>query len=128
MRNPDAFLQPSFTRPSSRVAIRRAARYQDDLVALVWETLQEFHLPLQGKTVLLKPNFVEPDPGGVINTHPAMVGAARESFLRLGAQKVLVGEGPGHERDTEAIVETIGLREYVGPLSEAFVDLNVDDI
>jgi len=128
MRASDEFLRPAFDRPASRVAIRRAADYGNGLPALLFETLKEFDLPVQGKTVLLKPNFVEPDPSGVINTHPAVVGAARDSFLRLGAQKVIVGEGPGHERDTEGIVETIGLRDYVGPLSEAFVDLNVDDV
>jgi uncharacterized protein (DUF362 family) len=85
-------------------------------------------LPVQGRAVLLKPNFVEPDPQGVINTHPAVVAAARECFLRLGAKTVIVAEGPGHERDTEGIVETNGLRHYLGPLADKFVDLNVDDV
>jgi uncharacterized protein (DUF362 family) len=128
MRDSKHFVLPSFDRPPSRVAIRRASHYEDDLAALISETLLEFKLPIQGKTVLLKPNFVEPDAKGVINTHPAVVGAARESFLRLGAQKVIVAEGPGHERDTEGIVETIALQDYVGPLSNTFVDLNVDDV
>jgi uncharacterized protein (DUF362 family) len=39
----------------------------------------------------------------------------------------VVAEGPGHERDTEAIVETVGLRDYMGSLN-SFVDLNVDDV
>ena len=82
----------------------------------------------RGKKVLLKPNFVEPDPEGVINTHPAVVGAAREAFLRLGAESVRVAEGPGHERDTEAIVETIRLRDFLGPLPDLFVDLNLDEV
>ncbi len=128
MRASNNPLLPSFQRPPSRVAIRRATSYEADLSALVYETLREFDLPVRGKTVLLKPNFVEPDPQGVINTHPAIVGAARESFLRLGAQTVLVAEGPGHERDTEAIVETIRLRDYIGHLPQTFVDLNVDDV
>lgn len=121
-------LLPSFKRPPSRVAIRHAASYEVDLAALLLETLLEFNLPVRDKTVLLKPNFVEPDPRGVINTHPAVVGAARECFLRLGARRVLVGEGPGHERDTEAIVETIQLRDYLGPLPGKFVDLNVEEV
>src|SRR3974377_60880 len=104
-------LLPSFKRPRSRVAIRRAVSYEADLAALLFETLREWDLPVGEKTVLLKPNFVEPDALGVINTHPAVVGAARECFLRLGARSVVVGEGPGHERDTEAIVETIHLRD-----------------
>jgi uncharacterized protein (DUF362 family) len=121
-------LVPSFSRPPSRVAIVRAPAYDRDLAALLGEALREFDLPIRGKKVLLKPNFVEPDPEGVINTHPAVVAAARECFLRLGAESVRVAEGPGHERDTEGIVETIRLRDYMGPLPGQFIDLNTDEV
>ena len=121
-------LVPSHARPPARVAIRCADSYQADLAALLLETLGEFALPVRGKSVLLKPNFVGPDPLGVVNTHPAVVAAARESFLRLGAAKVVVGDGPALERDTEAIAEAMRLREYLGPLSPSFVDLNLDDV
>jgi uncharacterized protein (DUF362 family) len=121
-------LVPSFARPASSVAILRAASYQVDLGTLIFDALREFDLPLRGKGVVLKPNFVEPDPDGVINTHPAVIAAARESFLRLGAASVQVAEGPGHERDTEAIVETLRLRDYLGPLPGLFVDLNLDEV
>jgi uncharacterized protein (DUF362 family) len=121
-------LRPSFEQPPARVAIRRAADYEANLEALIYETLREFNPPVLGKSVLLKPNFVEPDPRCVINTHPAVVAAARESFLRLGASEVLLGEAPGNERDTEGILETIGLREFTGPLDRIFVDLNLDDV
>jgi len=121
-------LMPSFARPASAVAIVRAAGYQADLGAIIFNALREFDLRLRGKKVVLKPNFVEPDPDGVINTHPAVIAAARESFLRLGAASVLVAEGPGHERDTEAIVETLRLRDHLGPLPGLFVDLNLDEV
>ena len=121
-------LAPSFTRPPSTVAIRRAENYHADLSALLFETLREFDVPVGGKTVLLKANFVGPDPRGTVNTHPAVVAAARESFLRLGAKEVIVGDGPALERDTESIVEMMRLREYLGPLSSSFVDLNVGDV
>jgi uncharacterized protein (DUF362 family) len=121
-------LMPSFMRPPSRVAIVRSAGYDRDLGALLFDALREFDLPVGGKNVLLKPNFVEPDPEGIINTHPAVVAAAREALLRLGAQSVRVAEGPGHERDTEAIVETLRLRDFLGPLQELFVDLNLDEV
>jgi uncharacterized protein (DUF362 family) len=121
-------LVPVFKRPPSRVAIRKARNYQVDLTALLDETLREFALNVQGCKVLLKPNFVEPDPEGVINTHPAVVAAARECFLRLGARSVIVAEGAGHERDTEGILETNRLRHYLGPLAGKFVDLNLDDV
>ncbi len=121
-------LLPSFRRAPSRVAVRIAPDYGIDLAVLLFETLSEFKLPVEGKHVLLKPNFVEPDRENVINTHPAVVGAAFEAFLRLGAKTVTVAEGPGHERDTEGIVETIKLRDYIGPLPGKFIDLNVDEV
>jgi len=128
MPRPAPSLIPSFSRPKSRVAIRNSLTYQSDIAAVMHETLREFDLPVQGKTVLLKPNFVGFDPLGMTNTHPAVVSAARETFLRLGASQVLVGEGPALDRDTQAVLESIRLREYLGPLSRIFVDLNVDDV
>jgi uncharacterized protein (DUF362 family) len=119
---------PSFSRPPSRVAIRNSLSYQSDIEAILFETLREFDLPVRGKTVLLKPNFVGSDPLGMTNTHPVVIRAAREAFLRLGASLVLIGEGPSMDRDTQAVIESIHLREYLGPLSRIFVDLNVDDV
>ena len=124
----DHALIPSFQRPPSTVLIRRAGSYQQDLTSIVYESLVAFKLDLKGKTVLLKPNLVGLDPLGVMNTHPAVVAAARESFLRMGASQVLVADGPAMDRDTEAIVESVRLREFTGPLGRNFVDLNVDDV
>lgn len=152
MRTPESALIPPFVRAASQVVIRRVASYEEDLFAVVYETLSEFQrreaseenenkngaktalsrssnlTNIRGKTVLLKPNFVGFDPGGIMNTDPALVAAVRESFLKLGAEQVLVGEGPAMDRDTEAIVESVRLRQFVGPLKNVFVDLNVDDI
>ena len=124
----DQTLIPSFQRPPSKVVIRRAANYEQDLSLLIQESLSVFNPPVKDKTVLLKPNMVGLDPLGVINTHPAVIAAARECFLRLGAAQVLIGDGPAMDRDTEAIVESVRLREYGGPLARSFVDLNVDDV
>jgi uncharacterized protein (DUF362 family) len=128
MRRAEIALIPSFQRPTSRVAIRRTTSYEQDLAAVLYETLSEFDLPVKDKTVLLKPNFVGLDPLGVMNTHPGVIAAARESFLRLGAAQVLIGDGPAMDRDTEAIIESVRLREFTGPLGRTFVDLNVDDV
>lgn len=121
-------LIPSFQRPVSRVLIRRAASYQQELGELILESLREFKLPVQDKTVLLKPNLVGLDPLGVMNTHPAVIAATRESFLRLGAARVLVGDGPAMDRDTQAILESVRLREFTGNLMRDFCDLNLDDV
>jgi uncharacterized protein (DUF362 family) len=104
------------------------ADYEQDLSALIHESLAAFNLPVKGKTILLKPNLVGLDPLGVMNTHPAVIAATRESFLRSGAAQVLIGDGPALDRDTEAIIESVRLREYVGGLADVFVDLNVDDV
>ena len=124
----DQTLIPSFQRPPSKVVIRRAANYEQDLSLLIQESLSVFNPPVKDKTVLLKPNMVGLDPLGVINTHPAVIAAARECFLRLGSAQVLIGDGPAMDRDTEAIVESVRLRDYAGPLARSFVDLNVDDV
>ena len=112
----------------SRVAILTAAAYSDKLDRIVYEGLRLFDLQLRGKTVLLKPNLVEYVPGVEVNTNPWLVGAAAEAFLRLGAGKVIVGEGPGHQRDTQLVVAESGLERQMKDRSLAFVDLNRDEL
>ena len=121
-------LIPSFQRPASRVLIRRAVDYQRELGTIILESLKEFQLPVRGKTVLLKPNFVGLDPLCIMNTHPAVIAATRESFLRLGASEVLIGDGPAMDRDTESILKSVKLKEFTGPLANVFRDLNLDDV
>ena len=45
-----------------------------------------------------------------------------------GASEVFIGDGPAMDRDTEAILESVKLKEYVGPLGGFFRDLNLDDV
>jgi len=128
MNQRSAQLIPSFQRPASRVIIRRASSYQQDLEAIILESLGQFQMQVRGKTVLLKPNLVGFDPLGIMNTHPAVIAATRESFLRLGASEVFIGDGPAMDRDTEAILQSVKLREFTGPLGSIFRDLNLDDV
>jgi uncharacterized protein (DUF362 family) len=121
-------LTPPFARPVSRTAIRRAASYAADLESVLSETLAEFNLPIEKKRILLKPNFVAPDPEGIVNTHPAVVMAAYESFRRLGASEVRIGDGAALERDAEAILESMHARHHLGQCLESFVDLNTDEV
>src|ERR1700757_3026211 len=121
-------LIPSFSRPPSRVLIRKVARYEEDLLAILHESLKEFSLPINDKTVPLKANPVGHDPVGSMNTHPAVIAAARESFLKLGAARVLIGDGPALDRDTQAILESVRLAEFTGKLGRDFCDLNIDDV
>lgn len=78
-----------------------------------------------GRYVLIKPNLVEDLPGPV-GTHPALIKATARCFLSLGAKQVTVGEGPGHQRDTEAILISTGVGAALESAGVRFVDLNRD--
>ena len=114
--------------PRSRVAILGAESYSHNLENILHSGFELFHLDLRGKTVLLKPNLVDYIPGNHINTHPLLVAAAVECFRRLGAKNVLVGEGPGHQRDTELVLLESGFSEELRHLKAHFVDLNRDEL
>jgi uncharacterized protein (DUF362 family) len=114
------------------VFIARTASYDDDLTSIIRSGLAELGLGrawARGKSVLLKPNLVEPTREAPhINTHPAVVRAVAEVFRGLGAREVRVAEGQGHCRDSDLVLEQSGL----GPMLEEdrleFVDLNCDDV
>src|SRR6058998_60904 len=112
----------------SRGAILHADQYSDKLDELVFDALRLFHLDVRGKSVLLKPNIVEYIPGEPVNTDAQLIGAAAEAFLRLDAASVVVGEGPGHHRDTDLLVHETGLGDQLTHRKIAFVDLNRDDL
>src|SRR5579864_2189325 len=116
-------------RPSrSRVAILSAVGYSEALVDSLVQALRLFQLNLRDKSVLLKPNLVEFITGVEVNTNAVLVGAAAEAFLRLGAKSVIVGEGPGHQRDTYLVLVESGLEAQLRAQKIAFVDLNRDEL
>jgi uncharacterized protein (DUF362 family) len=114
------------------VFIARAADYRSDLEAIIRSGLRELGLgpaPVRGKSILLKPNLVEPcrdEPQ--INTHPSVIRAAAEVFRAWGAREVFVAEGPGHCRDVRLVLDQSGLGEVVAESRLDFVDLNHDDV
>lgn len=61
--------------------------------------LTEDRLPVRGKRVLLKPNFVEYHEGRPINTDVRLIRQISDACLSLGANEVLVAEAAGHRRD-----------------------------
>jgi len=89
--------------------------------------LRLFRLSVAGRRVLLKPNLVEDLPGPV-NTNAGIIGAAARCFLRLGAARVVIGEGPGHQRDTELVVQAANLKPHLADRQIQFVDLNRDEL
>lgn len=112
----------------SRVAILNADEYSQKLDQILAAGMRLFALDLRGKRVVLKPNLVDYAPGDAINTHPLVVLAAVESFRRLGAQSVIVAEGPGHQRDTRIVLSQSGYEEWLREEKISFVDLNRDDL
>ena len=111
-----------------RVCVARAASYDLDLAPIVRDALAEVGFGPQriaGRRFLLKPNLVETALGvGQINTHPAVVRAVASALLSAGAASVLIGEGPGHRRDTILVLEESGYAELLVQERLRFVDLN----
>jgi uncharacterized protein (DUF362 family) len=95
---------------------------------LLLSGLRLFSINVQSKTVLLKPNLVDYIAGNAIDTHHSLVVAAAEAFRRLGAKAVSVGEGPGHQRDTQLVLSQSGYEEELKLYKIPFVDLNRDEL
>ena len=112
----------------SRVALLRVEDYSRPIDELLFRGLRQFPIKVQGKTVLLKPNLVDYVPGNAINTHPRLVVAAAEAFRRLGAGNVVVGEGAGHQRDTQLVLSESGYEQDLRLDAIPFVDLNRDQL
>jgi uncharacterized protein (DUF362 family) len=116
----------------SSVFIARARSYADDLETILHGGLRELGFgpaQVKGKSVLLKPNLVEPARDAPqINTHPAVVRAAALVFRRWQAREVLVAEGQGHCRDSQYVLDQSGLGSVLAESSLEFVDLNHDDV
>jgi uncharacterized protein (DUF362 family) len=121
---PSAYRKPTI----SRVAILKAASYEENLTEIIQQGIKLCGLVVRDKRVLLKPNLVEYEKDTVINTNPAVVGGVIEAFLRLGAREVRVAEGPGHRRDTDGLLLASGLLPYLEDTRTSFVDLNLDDM
>ena len=112
--------------------IARAADYGVDLERPIVDGLAAVGFDpgrIRGKSVMLKPNLVEPSRDAPhINTHPAVVRAAAAVFRRLGAAEVFVAEGQGHVRDSELVLDQSGLGAMLDAERLGFVDLNHDDV
>jgi uncharacterized protein (DUF362 family) len=112
----------------SQVAILTAENYGKPLRNTIQRGIEMFHLDVRGKRILLKPNLVEFDPNGVINTHPAVVEATVDAFKTLGAREVVIAEGPGHRRDNEYLLGASGLYDVLREHHIRYVDLNTDNV
>jgi uncharacterized protein (DUF362 family) len=112
----------------SETTIVRAPAYDQRLYDIVRRLVAQQSLAVRGRTVVIKPNLVEFEPGTAINTHPLLVHAACEAFRALGASQVTIAEGPGHRRDTLDLAEAAGYFRIIPGFEDSFVDLNVDEV
>ncbi len=125
----DPYRREDFVLPArSQVALLPASSYDADLTSTIGRGLDLLSVSVRGQRVFLKPNMVEYEANTAINTHPNVVAAAAEALLKAGALEVVVGEGPGHRRDIEYLLEGTGLDERLRDLKLRFVDLNHDDV
>jgi uncharacterized protein (DUF362 family) len=113
----------------STVGILECPSYEEDIFKAIKPYLASLNLPdLKGKTVVLKPNMVEYHPHSPITTNPAVILAAAELANYLGAKEIIIGEGPGHMRDTEFLLAASGIGAFCKKHKLRFVDLNLDDL
>jgi uncharacterized protein (DUF362 family) len=112
----------------SPVALLPASTYDADLTGLILRGLEMLGENVRGKRVFLKPNMVEYWSDKAVNTDRRVVAAVAEAMLKAGAREVVVGEGPGHRRDVEYLLEGTGMGEVLKDLRLEFVDLNHDDV
>src|SRR6478735_7601647 len=112
----------------SAVTLLPADSYDVDFASLIGRGLTDLGLDVRGRRVFLKPNMVEYEAGTTINTDPRVVIGAAVAFRRAGAASVVVGEGPGHRRDTEYLLTSTGLYDHLRDERIRFVDLNQDDV
>jgi uncharacterized protein (DUF362 family) len=119
---------PRAVQGKAPVVIVRASSYRDDLPDRLWRGAQACGLEARGQRVLLKPDLVECERGGVIHTQAEVLAAAVALFERLGAAEVRIGEGPGHRRDALFLAEEAGYRTAIPGFENRFTDLNRDDV
>ncbi|MEM8864225.1 MAG: DUF362 domain-containing protein [Planctomycetota bacterium] len=124
------YARAALTNPSP-VFLASGQRYNGPLVQTIRDGLLAAGVrseSLRGKRVLLKPNLVEPSRAiPHMTTHPAVIVAAAEVFRGWGAS-VVVGEAPGHVRDTETALIESGVGEALADGGLKFADLNYEEV
>lgn len=111
-----------------KVAVLKASSYSLNLENLIARGMAECGIDVRGLRVLVKPNLVEFSTTAPVHTEAAILASCVNALEAGGAQQVLIGEGPGHRRDTLGMAECAGYRQAVGNFEDRFTDLNLDDV
>ncbi len=117
---------------SAAVAVLKAEGYDSRLETILKEGLRELGIDARwakGKSILLKPNLVEPRKNAPhVNTHPEVVRAAAALFRRWDAREVFVAEGQAHHRDARLVLEQSDMGPVLEETGLEYVDLNHDEV
>lgn len=116
------------TFPVTNVSVVKAPAYSMSIYDTVLRLVREHNPNVRGKRVVLKPNLVEFDGHTAINTHPMVVHAVYEAFVKLGAAQVRLAEGPGHRRGTMDLADAAGYFSQFRNFEALFTDLNTDSV
>ena len=113
-----------------QVAIIPCPSYDDEkllnAIKLGWQKTKP---PIvKNKRVVIKPNLVEFSEKRPINTDVRLVKALVRFLQELGAREVIIAEGPGHRRDTEAVWKKAGYFDLKNEFNIPLIDLNYDDL
>ena len=113
-----------------QVAIIPCPSYDDEkllnAIKLGWQKTKP---PIvKNKRVVIKPNLVEFSVKRPINTDVRLVKALVRFLQELGAREVIIAEGPGHRRDTEAVWRKAGYFDLKNEFNIPLIDLNYDDL
>ena len=127
--NRPPYRREDFSIPArSAVTLLSAETYDGDLADIVLRGLTTLGQDVRGRRVFLKPNMVEYWRDKAVNTDTRLVAATADAMLKAGAREVVIGEGPGHRRDIEYLLEGTGMRDVIKDMRLRFVDLNHDDV
>jgi len=83
---------------------------------------------VKDKKVVIKPNLVEYSTERPINTDVRLAEALIQFFQELGAREVIIAEGSGHRRDTEAVWKKVGYFDLINKYKVRLIDLNYDNL
>ena len=113
-----------------QVAIVACPSYDDEkilnAIKLGWQKTKPPRV--ENKKVIIKPNLVEFSVKRPINTDVRLVKALVRFLQELGAREVIIAEGPGHRRDTEAVWKKAGYFDLKNEFNVPLIDLNYDDL
>ena len=113
----------------SRVAIISAQEYSERLEGVLLSGLREFHLELARKI-----RTAQTEPRGIHrrrrSEYESCAGKCSGRGISQAGRRssVVVGEGPGHQRDTYLVLAESGLADQLRSQKISFVDLNRDEL